>query len=168
MQKYSTGQPKTVFYFDNEKDAAQHPIVRTVTDGIGQAGKPVSFSAESYFLNGKLLMKGYFKRGKENGLWEYFYDTGIPHIRIFYKNGIPVDTTYCSFPSGKLSRLLIETDSTKRLWHGIDYYENGKKMMEADFSQDSLNNLTMSNQKEWDSSGKPLMESDTGISFTFY
>src|SRR5881398_3522597 len=75
--EYSKGKPKTIYYFDDEDDAKQYPIVH-MKDGVGYANKPISFDGERYYENGKLQSKGRYIKGQTCGLWQYFYETGVP------------------------------------------------------------------------------------------
>jgi len=153
--EYSKGRSKTVYYFDNEADAEQHPMV-DVKDGVAYANKPISFDEEQYYENGKLRCKGRFIKGQSCGLWQYYYETGVPQARCYYLNGITRDTVYCWYPSGKLKRNWIEEDTVGHRWHGFDYYENGTKSLDCILHSDSLDNMTVDGEwTEWFDNGQP-------------
>ena len=152
--EYSKGKPKIIYYFDNDEDATQYPIVH-VKHGVGYANRPISFDEERYYENGKLQSKGRYIKGQTCGLWQYFYESGIHQAKCYYLNGIARDTVYCWYPSGKLKRLLIEVDTINHRWHGVDYYENGNKSIECNLLKDSLDNWTIyGTWKEWFDNGK--------------
>ena|GEM_PF-6925973 len=156
--EYSPGKPKTVYYFDNEEDAKQYPIVH-VKNGVGYANKPISFDEERYYENGKLQSKGRYIKGQTCGLWEYFYENGVPQAKCYYQNGITRDTVYCWHPSGKLKRLFLEVDTARHYWHGVDYFENGNKSIESNLFKDSLGNWTVDGKWiEWFDNGKQKFE----------
>ncbi|HEV3413886.1 MAG TPA: hypothetical protein VG101_15500 [Puia sp.] len=158
LDEYAKNKPKTVYYFDNEEDAGQHPVV-IVKNGISHANKPLSFDIERYYSNGKLYCKGQYIKGQTCGLWQYFYSSGILQAKCYYWNGIPRDTAYCWYPSGKLRRFLVEVDTTKRQWHGTDYYENGEKLTECYLTADSLGDLAIEGDyKAWYPNGNPRMQ----------
>ena len=46
---------------------------------------PFTEKVESYYENGNLRVKGNFKDGKENGLWEYYYENGQLWLKITTK-----------------------------------------------------------------------------------
>lgn len=152
--EYSKGKPKTIYYFDNEDEAKQYPIVH-IKDGVGYANKPISFDEERYYENGKLQSKGRYIKGQTCGLWQYFYETGISQAKCYYLNGVTRDTVYCWYPSGHLKRVLIEVDTVNHRWHGFDYYDNGNKSLEINLLKDSLDNWTIDGKwNQWFDNGK--------------
>lgn len=153
ISEYSQGKPEIIYYFNNQDDARQFPIV-TVKDGVGYANKPISFDEERYYKNGKLQAKGSYVKGQTCGLWQYFYESGVPQAKCYYWNGITCDTVYCWYPSGRLKRIFVETDTAKRQWHGIEFYENGKKGFESNMLSDSADNMHLDGGwSEWFSNG---------------
>ena len=46
---------------------------------------------ESYYENGNLRVKGNFKDGKENGLWEWYSENGQLEKKGNYKEGLRED-----------------------------------------------------------------------------
>ena len=50
---------------------------------------PFTGSSVSYFENGQLEIKGNYKDGKRDGLWEGFHDNGQLKNRENYKDGKP-------------------------------------------------------------------------------
>jgi antitoxin component YwqK of YwqJK toxin-antitoxin module len=164
--EYAKGKPKTIYYFDNKEDATQYPIV-DIKDGVGYANKPISFDEERYYNNGKLQSRGRYIKGQTCGLWQYFYETGVPEAKCFYLNGVTRDTVYCWYPSGKLKRLLVEVDTGKHQWHGFDYYENGNKSIESNLSQNSLDNWTVDGKwNEWFDNGKLKFQATIKFNWT--
>jgi antitoxin component YwqK of YwqJK toxin-antitoxin module len=153
-EKYDSGQPKVVFYFHSEEDALQHPVA-IVNNGISHASKPLSFDIERYYPGGTLYCKGQYVNGQTCGLWQYFYSSGIRQAKCYYWNGIPRDTAYCWYPSGNLRRYLLEIDTTRRHWHGIDYYESGQKSTESSLTADSGGALSIEGDYQaWYASGR--------------
>jgi antitoxin component YwqK of YwqJK toxin-antitoxin module len=190
-EEYSKGRPKTVYYFDSEEDAKQDPMV-DVKDGAAYANKPISFDEERYYENGKLRCKGRLIKGQTCGLWQYFYETGVPQAKCYYLNGVTRDSVFCWYPSGKLKRNWVEEDSVDHRWHGFDFYENGKKSLECTVHMDSLDiptidgewtewfdngnlkfkasirkNWTVGKWQQWDEAGK-LTEGDSVLNLKFH
>lgn len=128
-------------------------------DGVGHADKPLAFEEQEFYHNGQLKYKGHYFNGQAFGLWQYFYDDGKPEAKCYYLNGISRDTVYCWYPSGKIKRQLVEIDTVKAYWHGIDYFENGQKSNEAFLLRDSIGNWVVDGSyKEWYVNGKPKLE----------
>lgn len=164
--EYSKGKPKIIYYFDNEEDAMQYPIVH-IKDGVGYANKPISFDEERYYENGKLQSKGRYIKGQTCGLWQYFYETGVPQARCYYLNGTTKDTVYCWYPSGKLKRLLVEIDTVKHKWHGFDCYESGNKSIENNLFNDGYDNWTVNGKwNEWFENGKQKFQATVENNWT--
>lgn len=191
VDEYSKGKPRIIDYFDNEKDAASPPIV-LVRNGVGNANKPISFDEERYYENGKIHSKGRYTKGVTAGLWEYFYETGVIQSKCYYENGFEKDTVHCYDSSGELKRLLIETDTIKRYWHGAEYFENGAKAIDFNLLNDNLdnwiidgnwiqlyqngqkqfqavmrNNWTVGKWQKWNDKGDLIKEDSTPINITF-
>ena len=75
-------------YHRNFKDGLQHSITKVYYSlghqhSFGQLKLELNYKdgvrdgfIRSYYENGNLTSKGYFKNGKEDGLWEYFNEDG--------------------------------------------------------------------------------------------
>ena len=48
---------------------------------------PFTGKEETYFMNGQLLNKGYYKDGKQHGLWLSYHNNGQLEYKGYYKNG---------------------------------------------------------------------------------
>ena len=189
-RSYDNGRQMTVLYFNHKADAAQH-ITLNHKDGLLSADKPLSFDYECYFENGKLSDKGSFANGKSNGLWQYYYETGIQQAACYYVAGLTRYSVHCWYPSGNTKRTLVEADTATHHWHGIDYYDTGGKSIEYSmFKNDSdkwaidgpwaewyeggkpkfkatfRQNFTVGEWQEWDSTGK-LKTGKEPVNFTF-
>ncbi|MBS1660190.1 MAG: hypothetical protein JST68_03975 [Bacteroidetes bacterium] len=157
---YPSGRPRTVYYFNNKDDQERFPYLY-IKNGINNTRQPIAYFIEKYYENGKLLSSGLNIDDKKTGCWEYYFDNGRPQARYYYRNGINKDTVYYWYPTGKLKRSLIETDTLQHCWHGIDYLEDGSKAVESNLTKDSLNNWTYNGQwKSWYHNGKPSFEAN--------
>ena len=151
---YSSGKPRTIYYFDNKDDLDQFPTLY-ITAGSSVARKPIPNTIEKYYENGILQSRGQNIGDIKCGRWEYFYENGIPQARCYYRKGISKDTVYGWYPSGKLKRLLVEVDTIQHYWHGLDYLEDGSKIVECNLTKDSGNNwLFNGDWKSWYHNGK--------------
>ena len=166
FDEYSNGKPRIIYYFDNEEDAKHLPIV-IVKNGIGLANKSVSFDEERFFENGNLQSKGRYIKGQSCGLWQYFYETGIPQAKCYYLNGVTRDSVFCWNSTGSLKRVLIEIDTTNHYWHGFDYFANGKKSIECNLVKDILDNWTVEgNWNEWYENGRDKFQATVKNNWT--
>jgi len=152
---YQDGKPKTIRYFNSKADSKEVFTVQH-SDGKGTATKPITFNEEGYYQNGSLEFRGHYINGKTSGLWEYFYETGIPEAKSYYDStGKSTDTVHCWYESGNKKREIIEIDTKKNYWHNIDYYENGNKHIECYQAKDSADNFKLIGLfKEWYESGQ--------------
>ncbi|HEY6505609.1 MAG TPA: hypothetical protein VIZ28_16655 [Chitinophagaceae bacterium] len=147
-ESYSSGKPKVIRYFDTPVDAKDSIKIYNLI-GTRYLNIPVSFMVYGYYEDGKVQYKGQYKKGFAEGLWETFYETGIMNSRSYYKNGLLCDSLKCWYSSGMVSRLVVEVDSSKRLWHNIDYYEAGNKRMECFQIQLPEKIIAQGSYKEW-------------------
>lgn len=191
VKRYSDDKPKTIRYFNSKHDAKE-TISIEMNNGVGTVNKPLTFREEGYYENGKLQYRGYYINGQTSGLWEYFYKSGFNEARTYYYNGKSVDTVYCWYSSGKLKRTFIEIDTLKHVWHGLDYSENGNKIIESNLLKDSLdqwviegkwvewhengqkkteaimkNNYSVGKWREWDENGVLVKESEKPFNISF-
>ena len=89
------------------------------------------FSSEPYSgsVNGTdeygYIVKGNYKDGKEEGIWEFYYDNGQIYSKTTYKNG-RLNGDYEEYLSnGQLERkLTYKNGKLDGVW--LEYYENGK------------------------------------------
>lgn len=147
-ESYPSGKPKIVRYFYITEDV--NDTIRTYNlIGTRYLNVPVSFVVQGYYENGNVQYKGQYKNGFAEGLWETFYEDGIINSRSYYKNGLICDSLQCWYSSGKMSRLIVEIDTTRNIWHNIDYYEEGNKMMECFQIQLPEKILVQGTYKEW-------------------
>lgn len=152
---YQDGQPKTIRYFNSKKDSKEVFTVQ-YTNGKGTATKPITFDEEGYYQNGKLQFRGQYINGKTSGLWEYFYETGIPEAKSYYDSvGKSTESVHCWYESGSKKRDVIEIDKTKKHWRNIDYYENGAKHIECYLTKDSSDKFSLNGLfREWHDNGQ--------------
>jgi antitoxin component YwqK of YwqJK toxin-antitoxin module len=155
VDTYPDGKSKTIRYFNSKTDSKESFTIH-FSDGKGTASKRITFDEEGYYQNGKLEYKGHFLDGQTSGLWEYFYETGIPEAKSYYdRNGKTVDTVHCWYESGKKKRIVIEIDKNKNTWQNIDYFENGNKYVECYQTKDTSDNFKLNGPyKEWYDSGQ--------------
>jgi len=190
VEQYESGTPKTVRYFFNRQDTRKK-IHTYSTDGFLRSDMPITFLEEKFYENGVLQYRGLIKKGVTNGLWEYYYETGLPQARSYYLDELNTDSVLCWYESGKMKRQMIEIDTSKNYWHNVDYYENGRKMIECyqyleqkgnfilngtfkewfqngrqKFEINLKDNRSNGKWKEWDSTGKLIEESDREINVT--
>jgi antitoxin component YwqK of YwqJK toxin-antitoxin module len=152
---YQNGKPKTVRYFKSTADSKEVFTVK-YNNGEGTATKPITFVEEGYYQNGKLEFRGQYINGKTSGLWEYFYETGIPEAKSYYDSiGKQTDTVHCWYESGNKKRDIVEIDKTKNYWHNIDYYETGAKHIECYQTKDTSDNFKLNGLfREWYDNGQ--------------
>lgn len=55
-----------------------------------QAKSPNKEKHQSYYENGVLKEKGWYKEGKKHGIWWNFYDTGVRKTKEKYKKGVRI------------------------------------------------------------------------------
>ncbi|MFA8449800.1 MAG: toxin-antitoxin system YwqK family antitoxin [Bacteroidales bacterium] len=69
IERYPNGQPKKVKYFSDED------------------GKQIEKEEIGYYENGAVMLKGKYKNGLRDGLWQSWYQDGIQWTEGEYKNG---------------------------------------------------------------------------------
>ncbi|HEY6901753.1 MAG TPA: hypothetical protein VI233_13955 [Puia sp.] len=163
---YPSGKPRTVYYFNNKDDQEHFPFFY-VKSGTDFTRQPIPHIIEKYYENGHLQSRGLDIGDKKSGLWEYYFENGVPQAKCYFNNGINTDTFYCWYPNGKLKRALIEVDTIQHNWHGTDYLEDGKKIVESNLTKDSLNNWILNGEwKSWYHNGKPSFEANIKDNWT--
>ncbi|TAE86985.1 MAG: hypothetical protein EAY81_04835 [Bacteroidetes bacterium] len=69
------------------------------------AGEPLRKKHKTFYPNGKIKLKGQFKRGKKHGNWFYFNEKGMMVKRERYKAG-ELFTSYTYNDKGKLATII--------------------------------------------------------------
>ncbi|MBI36122.1 MAG: hypothetical protein CL568_00885 [Alphaproteobacteria bacterium] len=86
--------------------------------------KPYSGSVKGLDEHGYLL-KGSYKEGKEEGVWEFYYDNGLIYSKSTYKDGKLHGDYEEYFSNGQLERkLTYKNGKLEGVWE--EYYENGQ------------------------------------------
>lgn len=81
-------------------------------------GSCVVFSKE-----GKIISKGNYQKGKEQGLWKWWYENGSLKDSIVYKNGIPTGESVGWYEDGKkLYRKFFDNDGKGNGFQSKYYY----------------------------------------------
>ncbi len=157
LERFQNGNPKLIRYFNAYRDTT---VSFQVDNKIGsrKLTKPISIISETYFESGGLEYRGKYEKGLAVGLFEFFYETGLPLARSYYKNGNICDSLVCYYPSGKLKRVVIEVDKIKNYWHNIDYFENGNKSIECDQFQQPDSIVLEGRYQEWHENGQKAFE----------
>jgi antitoxin component YwqK of YwqJK toxin-antitoxin module len=153
--KYKDGTPSEIRYFNTVKDSKENFEIVVDSNGHGKSTKPLSFFEEAYYHDGVMQCAGNYDKGLENGLWKFYYNTGVLQARCYYENGIEIDSTHCYYPSGKIKRILIEINKSRKYWIDTDYYENGIKSLLSHQIKDSPGVWTVDGEYLiWHSNGK--------------
>lgn len=188
-ESYENGKPKTVYYFKTEADLKQHPSDTTIGKLIA-VNKPLNFRQEQFYENGQKINEGQFVNGYASGIWHFYYSTGILEAKSNYQKGLSIDTVFCYSETGNLKRIVFDADKNTGYRHSIDYYENGDRMLECYYFEDSLGNekfegpkrewhpngqlkedailkdgKSIGTWKEWDEKGKLIRSSDEPFTF---
>lgn len=127
-ESYASGKPKVVRYFPSKAEVVDSLEVYNLP-GSRYLDPPATFTVKGFYENGILQYSGQYEKGLAYGQWLTFYEDGTMSSRGYYKKAKTADSLQCWYPSGAISRLIVEVDPTKDYWHNIDYYENGNKKM---------------------------------------
>ncbi|MCX7954575.1 MAG: carboxypeptidase-like regulatory domain-containing protein [Bacteroidales bacterium] len=112
--------------------------------------QPYTGQCFGYFENGQKGLKGYYKNGKKDGYWEYWYSNGNKKIEGYYVNGKKQGTWIYYYSNGNIR---IKANYVNDEMDGINvwYYENGKKKKEVLFREGVYLEKT-----EWDENGNVI------------
>jgi len=136
-----------------------------IISGVAFAlSKGVNGEQVFYYESGKLLSKGNFEDGKENGIWKYYYENGKIQIEGNYANGVESGAWKWYYESGEPMRVgNYKGGLSDGLWvnyypsgivsdsvlyvegrqHGraVSYFENGNKSQEGTVNRDHQEGL---------------------------
>lgn len=77
-------------------------------------------------------LKGTYKAGLEEGIWQYYYYSGVQSNSVPYKAGKVEGEAMHYFENGKLAEIeLYQDDQRHGKW--ISYFENGEKELEGNY-----------------------------------
>jgi len=122
-----------IFHFDNGTTRDF-----TYYDKTGNASATIKLSdkktpVKGYFPDGKLLFEGYYTKGKMDGLWTYYYKSGIKEETKNYTLGL-LNGPYVSYD--KCGRIMVSCNYKDGEQDGYykKYYANGTVESEGWFS----------------------------------
>jgi antitoxin component YwqK of YwqJK toxin-antitoxin module len=110
IDKWENGKNKLVLTYDNPEDT-------------------LTYLYEYFYENCKLAAKGRYINGKQDGLWEWWYENGYKKDEATIKQGVYIKQRKHWFANGKLK--LVEIIKGKCIGECCDgqiisYYENGQ------------------------------------------
>ena len=148
-----TGMPRKKFYFKNSEEATLD-FSDTSIGKLIAITKPLSFRQQEFYDNGNLATEGMYINGRASGLWKFYHENKELKAKAYYSKGYAVDSVYSYYQNGYVKRLVVEIDKSKKYWHSIDYFENGRKWIESYKYTDTLGFTFFEGPfKEWYSNG---------------
>ncbi len=88
--------------------------------------------------NGNKLSEGSYNDNHErDGLWEFWYEDGIPHSSINYLEGIPHGSGVWYYANGR-KEMQGKLDEGEKTGKWQEWYENGKKKFEGVYKKGKL------------------------------
>lgn len=109
--------------------------------------EPYSGLCYGYYENGQKGLRGAYKNGVRDGVWEYWYSNGQKKVEGSYVMGKKNGQWNYWFPNGQL-RIKANYKNNEMDGVNIWYYENGQKKKEAIFK-----NGVYIEKTEWDKKG---------------
>ena len=119
-------QPK-IEYWDIEKTKikSEEYFVRGVPHGRTAA----------YYQNGKPAKIGWYKNGKQDSVWTFFYDDGAIKAIEQFNRGLKQGKNSYFYKGGKLAQeTVFFKDSPDSIW--TSWYENGSLKSKESFSKE--------------------------------
>lgn len=110
IDKWENGMNKLVLTYDNPDDT-------------------LTYLREYFYENGKLATKGWYINGKQDGLWEWWYENGNKKDEATINQGLYIEQRKHWFANGKLKLVeIIKGECIGECCDGqiISYYENGQ------------------------------------------
>ena len=90
--------------------------------------------ADTFYSNGQLKSRKFYRDGELNGLVEYFFESGLRMASLNYSAGKKSGNQYKYYPSGILEEITFYEKGILK-GENIFYYEDGKIRQRIQFNQ---------------------------------
>lgn len=155
-------QVEIITYHDEHKSLVKE--VYYVYDSINSK---LTGLYKSYFINGTLEKKGYYKNNYPDSLWTYYYESGQIKMNGVLKDGSNHGLWEYYFENGSINMAGMIIDS-KREGTWKYYYENGNLKSEGDYKKNKNDGIWNYFQEEGELKAQAFYIKDKGKYKEFY